>query len=157
MEATIALYEGHARATRNAADAMSRPDGIPFDDDVQPLCDDVAASTERFLAYVRTKWDRLLQGQLSDPTKTGQRLLEIMGVLAESMAAIEAVIARGGLRVDLTGFAAARKKLLRRAEEIREGWPLPDPVEIEAARRRMDNEGRFLTPEEFARGVDRPV
>lgn len=155
------IYRGQARVITEATERL-KPSELAkvIGADLQRLAETVADVCSRLDADVRSHWKRLFASELTDPAGDGARLLEALEAVGRSVEAYEqaatqvVAIESFGLTFDVGQLRRWREKLEAHAKKIREEWPIPDVAEIEAARERMDNQGKFVTLEEFARGVD---
>ena len=160
MEPSTILCLGQARTLSDAATAWQVGGKDRHLPDLERVLRWAVELADAVHDLQRRAWRALWAGHLLDAQAAGLGLREVHHAVLRTFQLIAATVEAGqvGGRAPegLDAFEDARKRVERLAADFREGWPLVEPEEVEAARGRIAG-GQFGTLEDLTRAaVDDP-
>lgn len=158
MEATAVLCLGLSQTIQRTAQAWrAEPSSKAATTVVDWLLAFTVDLVECCCAVQQEQWKLLFDGQMKDEQETGRQLQEIHELASQALEhvgrCVDLAAAEGGLLAGRERFAAAQQKMEQLRADFREGWPLVDGAEVEAARARHTR-GESVALEDWVRGLD---
>ena len=161
MSATAVMMRGQARWIEESAAAWEREEAKLRQVRVVELLTPPFVNMAAFIEErVRESWRELRQSPTTYPAQeTGEELAEWFALASTAFDALEDCFRSAeaeGSRLDgAEASRAARAKLVALHERFRDGWPMLDAKEAEAASARIAA-GDFVALEDLARALDGP-